>query len=373
MKIMVSSVDLVKTFGDFTAVNHVSINVEEGKLVTFLGPSGSGKTTIMRMIAGLMEPDEGEITISDRVVFSRSQGINVLAEKRGIGMVFQSYAIWPHLTVFDNIAYPLKIRKFSKSEIKQKVAEVLSLVKMGDLSSRYPGELSGGQQQRVALARALVYSPRLLLLDEPLANLDAKVREIVRFELKEVQRRTKVTTIYVTHDQSEAMVLSDKVIVMENGMVVQEGTPFEIYHKPQSKFVADFIGVSNCIPGVVSRIIDEGSRIVETEEGGEIVCCGPNSHLVSTLGTRVLLCMRPEDFKLHTEHPEKEVNVLEGKVQRSAFLGNIVIYWVKVGDLSLKVQADPYFEVKRQEDKIFLSIKGDRINVIEVPIEVSKK
>ena len=364
MKIMVSSVDLVKTFGDFTAVNHVSINVEEGQLVTFLGPSGSGKTTIMRMIAGLMEPDEGEITISDRVVFSRSQGINMLAEKRGIGMVFQSYAIWPHLTVFDNIAYPLKIRKFSKSEIKQKVAEVLSLVKMGDLSSRYPGELSGGQQQRVALARALVYSPRLLLLDEPLANLDAKVREIVRFELKEVQRRTKVTTIYVTHDQSEAMVLSDKVIVMENGMVVQEGTPFEIYHKPQSKFVADFIGVSNCIPGVISRI-EEGRPIVKTEEGGEITCSGLNSHL--DVDRQVLLCIRPEDFELHAERPEKRTNVLEAKIQRSAFLGNIVIYWVKVGDLTFKVQASPYFEVERQKDKIYLSLPDDRIKVIAVP------
>ncbi|MEW6409852.1 MAG: ABC transporter ATP-binding protein [Nitrospirota bacterium] len=364
MKIMVSAVDLVKSFGDFTAVNHISIDVEDGKLVTFLGPSGSGKTTTMRMIAGLLEPDQGEVIINEKTVFSRSQGINEPAEKRDIGMVFQSYAIWPHLTVYNNIAYPLRIRKFSKSKITEKVDEILSLVHMEGLADRYPGELSGGQQQRVALARALVYSPRLLLLDEPLANLDAKVREIVRFELKEIQRRTGVTTIYVTHDQSEAMVLSDKVIVMESGAVVQEGTPFEIYHKPQSKFVADFIGVSNFIPGVISRI-DEGCRIVETEEGEEVVCSGLNSHLVG-LGSRVLLCIRPEDFELYTERPGKVVNILEGKIQRSAFLGNVINYWVKVGDLTLRVQANPYFEVERKKDRIFLSLREDRIKMIEV-------
>lgn len=364
MKIMVSAVDLVKSFGDFTAVNHMTINVEAGKLVTFLGPSGSGKTTMMRMIAGLLEPDKGEITIDERIVFSRQQGINVPAEKRDIGMVFQSYAIWPHLTVFNNVAYPLKIRKFSKEKIKEKVEEVLSLVKMEHLSNRYPGELSGGQQQRVALSRALVYSPRLLLLDEPLANLDAKVRETVRFELKEVQRKTKVTTIYVTHDQAEAMVLSDKVIVMENGMAVQEGTPLEIYHKPQSKFVADFIGISNFIPGVVTKI-DEGSRIVRTEEGEEISCSGLNSHLIAP-DSPVLLCIRPEDFELHAERPEKRTNVFEAKIQRSAFLGNVIIYWVKVGDQTFRVQANPYFEVERKRDKVFLSLREDRIKVIEV-------
>lgn len=364
MEIMVRAVDLVKTFGDFTAVNHMTINVEAGKLVTFLGPSGSGKTTMMRMIAGLLEPDKGEITIDKRIVYSRQQGINVPAEKRDIGMVFQSYAIWPHLTVFNNVAYPLKIRKFSKEKIKEKVEEALSLVKMEHLSDRYPGELSGGQQQRVALSRALVYSPHLLLLDEPLANLDAKVRETVRFELKEVQRRTKATTIYVTHDQAEAMVLSDRVIVMENGMVVQEGTPLEIYHKPQSKFVADFIGTSNFIPGVVDRI-DESYWIVRIEEGEEISCSGFNYHSI-TPGSPVLLCIRPEDFELHVERPEKRANVFESKIQRSAFLGNVIIYWVKIGDMTLRVQANPYFEVERKKDKVFLSLREDRIKVIEV-------
>lgn len=361
MKIAVKAVGLVKSFGDLTAVNHVNINVEEGNLVTFLGPSGCGKTTLLRMIAGLLNPDEGEITIDDQVVFSRPQGINMPSEERDIGMVFQSYAIWPHYTVFENIAYPLKIRKFSKSEIKEKVTNVLSMVRMEGMADRYPGELSGGQQQRVALVRAVVYSPRLLLLDEPLANLDAVVRENVRFEIKELQRQTKVTSIYVTHDQAEAMVLSDKVIVINDGELIQEGVPFEIYSNPQSEFVASFIGMSNFIDGECSRV-EQNRMIVKTSEGNEIRCV-PSDRMAP--GNRVLLCIRPEDFELHANPPKEDVNVLEARIKKSAFLGNIVNYWVEVGGRTLRVQAHPSFDRERQGDTIFLRISEEQIKVIE--------
>ncbi len=364
-KMAVKAVGLAKSFGEFAAVKNLDVTIEKGEFFTLLGPSGCGKTTTLFMIAGLYDPDRGEITINDRIVFSRSQGINVPAEKRGIGMVFQSYAIWPHYTVFENIAYPLKIRKFPKSEIRDKVAAVLSLVKMDNLGDRYPGELSGGQQQRVALARALVYSPSLLLLDEPLANLDYKVREVVRFELKELQRRTKVTTIYVTHDQTEAMVLSDRIAVLEKGELAQEGTPSEIYLKPKSKFVADFIGLSNFIPGVVNRV-EEDYQIVKMEKGGEIRFSGINYHRL-TPGKKVLLCLRPEDFELHTERPETGLNVWEAKIRESAFLGNIVTYWVEMAGQVLRVQSHPYFDVERKGDKIFLSIREKQIKIIELP------
>ena len=338
MKIAVKAVGLVKRFGELTAVDHVNIDVEEGELVTFLGPSGCGKTTLLRMIAGLLNPDEGEILIDDEVVFSLPKRINVPAEKRDIGMVFQSYAIWPHYTVFENVAYPLRIRKFSRSEIKDKIAKLLAMVQMEHLADRYPGQLSGGQQQRVALVRALVYSPRLLLLDEPLANLDALVRESVRFEIKELQRQTRITSIYVTHDQAEAMVLSDKVVVMADGEVKQVGTPFEIYSNPLSKFVASFIGMSNFFPVKIVKI-EEDAMIVKTTEGNEIRCPLDNT---ITRGKRLLVCVRPEDFEVMAKRPENNVNVLKARVHKSAFLGNILHYWVDVGGKDLRVQTHPY-------------------------------
>lgn len=362
-KIAVQGAGLVKSFDNLTVVNQVNINVEAGKLVTFLGPSGCGKTTLLRMIAGLLEPDEGEITISGQLVFSSSKRINIPSAKRNIGMVFQSYAIWPHYDVFGNVAYPLRIRKFSQSEIREKVLKALSLVKIDHLARRYPGELSGGQQQRVALARAVVYSPQLLLLDEPLANLDAQVRESVRFEIKELQKLTKVSTIYVTHDQNEAMVLSDKVVILENGMLIQEGTPFEIYSHPKSKFVAGFIGMSNFIDAKVSRT-EEDYMIVETDEGIEIRCLSKSSCNRLSPGNRVLLCIRPEDFEIHNSRPKEGVNVFKGRIQRLDFLGNIVNYWVGVEGWDLRVQAHPSFERDRRGDTIFLRISEENIKYV---------
>src|SRR4030067_42153 len=240
--------NLLKKFGNMVAVNHISLEVKKGEILTLLGPSGCGKTTTLRCIAGLERPDEGDVIIDDKSMFS--QGF-VPPSKREIGMVFQNYAVWPHLRVFDNVAYGLKIQKFAKHMIKQKVTEVLESVGLTGLGRRYPGQLSGGQQQRVALARALVRNPKVLLLDEPLSHLDAKLREKISFEIKSLVRRMGLTSVYVTHDQAEEMVISDRIVVMDTGNIVQIGSPEEIYKKPANRFVADFIGTTNFIAGEI--------------------------------------------------------------------------------------------------------------------------
>ncbi|KPL23725.1 MAG: hypothetical protein AMJ93_03980 [Anaerolineae bacterium SM23_84] len=239
--------DVRKEFGPTVAVRDFTVTVQDGEFVTFVGPSGCGKTTSLRLVAGFIEPTTGSVHIGQRVVSDPAQRIFVPPEERKVGMVFQSYAVWPHMTVFDNVAYPLKIKKLPRDELARRVEEALALVKMPELADRYPHQLSGGQQQRVALARALVMSPEVLLLDEPLSNLDAKLRERMRLELKDLQRATMVTIIFVTHDQLEAMVMSDRVVVMHEGAIQQIGTPSEIYRQPANRFVADFVGVANFI------------------------------------------------------------------------------------------------------------------------------
>ena len=232
-----------KRFGSVTAVNDFNLVVKDGEFVSILGPSGCGKTTTLRMIAGFERATEGEIYIGDHCVSSSIQSSFTPPEKRDIGMVFQSYAVWPHMTVAENVGYPLKIQKVDKAERERRVQEMLELVHLGEYGKRYPNQLSGGQQQRVALARALVAQPGLLLLDEPLSNLDAKLRESMRFEILEIQKKTGITVVYVTHDQGEAMAMSDRVVVMSMGVVQQIGAPHEIYTKPANKMVADFIGL----------------------------------------------------------------------------------------------------------------------------------
>ena len=234
-----------KRFGPVTAVNDFNLTVEDGEFVSILGPSGCGKTTSLRMIAGFEKATEGEIYIGDHCVSSSSQNKFVPPENRDIGMVFQSYAVWPHMTVVENVAYPLKIQKVPKEERLKRVNEMLELVHLGEYGHRYPHQLSGGQQQRVALARALVAQPGLLLLDEPLSNLDAKLRESMRFEILSIQKALGITVVYVTHDQGEAMAMSDRVVVMSKGVVQQIGAPHEIYTNPANKMVADFIGLVN--------------------------------------------------------------------------------------------------------------------------------
>src|SRR5213592_595265 len=244
--------NLVKEFGDQRALDDVGFTVREGELFTLLGPSGCGKSTTLMSIAGFQTPEAGRIAVGDETFFDASRRLSVAAEQRNIGIVFQSYAVWPHMTVFENLAFPLKVRKLKRGAIRSRVLEVLELVEMTPYEQRYPHQLSGGQQQRVALARALVYSPSVLLLDEPFSNLDAKLRERARTWVKELQRNLGLTTIFVTHDQDEALSMSDRVVVMSAGKVQQIGTPEDIYRRPVNRFVAGFVGRVNLIDAVVA-------------------------------------------------------------------------------------------------------------------------
>src|ERR671931_1463547 len=243
---------LVKEFGDQRALDDVTFEVREGELFTLLGPSGCGKSTTLMSIAGFQVPEEGRIAVGGDVFFDAARRLSVPAERRNLGIVFQSYAVWPHMTVFQNLAFPLKVRKTKRSAVRPRVLEVLELVEMAQYVDRYPHQLSGGQQQRVALARALVYSPSVLLLDEPFSNLDAKLRERARAWVKELQQNLGLTTIFVTHDQDEALSMSDRVVVMDHGRIQQIGTPEDVYRRPVNRFVAEFVGRVNLIDGVVA-------------------------------------------------------------------------------------------------------------------------
>src|SRR5215831_15902374 len=280
-----------KSYGSVAAVRELSLEIRDREFVTLLGPSGCGKTTLLRLIAGFLAPDQGVIRVDGLTV--SSTGSLVPPERRGMGMVFQNYAIWPHKTVYQNVAFGLEVRRVPRAVARERVARVLELVNLAGLERRFPSELSGGQQQRVALARSLVVEPKILLLDEPLSNLDAKLRERMRWELKELQRRTGITFVYVTHDQAEAMALSDRIAVMHEGRLVQHGAPREVYTRPATRAVADFMGVVNLVPGRVSRAAGEGSLV--TVAGQEISVPLPAS---ARPGQAVQLAMRPENVEL---------------------------------------------------------------------------
>src|ERR1700710_3093072 len=255
---------LIVRYNDVVAVDGISFTIQPGELVTLLGPSGCGKTTTLRAIAGLEDPSAGTIRRGGETVYSSAARRNVPSEKRGLSMVFQSYAIWPHMTVFDNVAYGLNVRKLPRAEVVESVRRVLDMVQMTRFSDRPASRLSGGQQQRIAVARAIAFSPTVLLFDEPLSNLDAKLRTEMRVELRELQRRLDITSVYVTHDQEEALAISDRVIVMNHGRIEQIGSPETIYNRPESIFVADFVGAANLISGQVRR---DGSSVFETVGG----------------------------------------------------------------------------------------------------------
>ena len=283
---------LTKRFGTRMAVDNVSFDVAEGEFVVLLGPSGCGKTTTLRLIAGLASPDEGRILLGGAPVSDAPLDLFVRPERRDIGMVFQSYAIWPHMNVFENVAYPLRVRKRRDAEIKGKVEAVLALVGLAGEARRSAAQLSGGQMQRVALARALVFDPTLLLFDEPLSNLDLKLRERLRVELKELQRRTGLTSIYVTHDQAEAVELADRIIVMEDGQVVQVGAPRELYRQPKSRFVAEFISSANIFAGRILARLGDDCASVRTETGRELVATHDGN---AATGDLVDIVIHPED------------------------------------------------------------------------------
>ncbi len=329
--------NLTKKFGDVVAVDHIDLDISRGELVTLLGPSGCGKTTTLRCIAGLEIPEEGEISIAGKTVTSVEKKIFIPPSKRGIGMVFQNYAVWPHMKVFDNVAYGLKLLRLPRSEIEERVKEVLELVGLRGLENRYPTQLSGGQQQRVALARALVMHPRVLLLDEPLSNLDAKLRERMRFEIRSLVKKVGITAVYVTHDQAEAMVISDNIVVMNKGRIMQIGKPEEIYRKPANIFVADFIGVSNFIPGRVEAIV-EGLKGFVTTDFGEKILCELSPRL--KVGDRAFILIRPEDILMYRTNPPAE-NSFKAKIKHRVYLGSITYYWVVVDDIELRIQAPP--------------------------------
>ena len=341
---------LVKIYEDganagVKAVNDISFNVEEGRFYTLLGPSGCGKTTTLRCIAGLEKGNDGEILVAGKKVFSALDGTFVPAYRRPIGMVFQSYAIWPHMTVFENVAFPLRVGKerFSNAEVQKKVRGALAQVELGDYEDRMATQMSGGQQQRLALARALVREPKVLLLDEPLSNLDAKLRERMRFELRELQRRLRITTLYVTHDQIEALSMSNVIAVMNAGVIVQEGGPRDVYLQPKTKFVANFIGSTNQMTGEVARMESDGTALVRTDDGE--ISCGILDGL--TVGSRVVVVVRPESIYLHQQLPAKGANVIEGKIGAAMFLGEYVDCNVELGKNVLQTHQRYTLQVRR--------------------------
>ena len=334
---------LTKRFGGVVGVDGVSFEVDKGELVSLLGPSGCGKTTTMRCIAGLEEPEAGEIRIDGETVTSVARGIFTQPERRGLGMVFQSYALWPHLTVLDNVSYGLKARRCPKAELITRTEEALRLVELFELRHRRPSELSGGQQQRVALARALAYQPKLLLLDEPLSNLDAKLRERMREELRRLVHRVGVTSVYVTHDQIEALSISDRIVVMNHGCVRQVGRPKEIYAYPADRFVGQFVGAANMLEARVRRKDGrrEGTVLLEVGDGVDAFTLFSSRAGSHGVGEEVLVCIRPEDLCLQRQRPATEVNMLTCQVEAVVFQGNLTLYRLASGRRTLQVQTTP--------------------------------
>ena len=314
---------ITKAFGDNVVLKEFNETFHEGEFITLLGPSGCGKTTMLRIIAGFEKPTTGELYIDDQLVSGGKTFIP--PEKRNIGMVFQSYAVWPHMNVFDNVAYPLTIKKTPKDKIKTAVERVLAIVHLSQYAERFPNQLSGGQQQRVALARALVAAPKLLLLDEPLSNLDAKLRESMRFEIKEIQRQLGITVVYVTHDQTEAMAMSDRIFLINRGVVQQCGTPEEIYNTPKNQFVADFLGKVDFFKGVV--------------EGDSIVLPGLANQRLPYTGERtgkVEIAVRPENIVFADNGP------LSGTLEAQYYLGDVDDCRIRIGDTLVRVIANGF-------------------------------
>jgi ABC-type Fe3+/spermidine/putrescine transport system ATPase subunit len=318
--------DLVVRYGNVPAVRGATFSVRAGEHLTLLGPSGCGKTTTLRAIAGLERPESGEIRLDGAVVYRSSPAVNVAPEKRGLSMVFQSYAIWPHMTVFDNVAYGLRVRKKPEKEIAERVRGALELVQLGELGLRSASKLSGGQQQRVALARAFVFSPSVLLFDEPLSNLDAKLRAEMRIELKELQRRLGITSVYVTHDLEEALAISDRIVVMRDGVIEQIGTPGEIYDLPRNTFVADFVGSANLIRGRHRPDLERDGLIVLETPGGAVV---HGTAFGRRVGAEALFSIRTVHLRLAREAPASARNAWPARVKRRVFQGDFTQYHVE--------------------------------------------
>jgi iron(III) transport system ATP-binding protein len=343
---------LTKRYGANAVVDNVSLTIDHGRLVCLLGPSGCGKTTTLRLIAGFVEPTGGEILVGDKILSSPSR--TVPPERRNMSMIFQSYALWPHMTVAQNVAYGLELRKVDKVTIGKKLDAILATTHLSELANRYPGELSGGQQQRVALARALIVDPETLLLDEPLSNLDANLREEMRFEVRRLHDQYRYTTVYVTHDQSEAMTTADIIAVMNLGKIEQAGTPEEIYERPRSEFVARFIGMSNVMRG---RALD-GDHV---SIAGTALRCNGNP-LVA--GTDAAVSVRQHVLRLYADKPQVAENMLPVTVVRQVFLGSSRDYIVEAADgTQLRVVASPV-ENMAPGSTVWLHLPPDRCRVL---------
>ena len=343
--VKIYSTDKIK---EFKAVDNVSVDIKPGEFITLLGPSGCGKTTTLRMIAGFESPTSGDIYLGN-------DKINDLApNKRDTSMVFQSYALFPHYNIYDNIAYGLKLKKMSRSDIKKKVDDIIKLVGLTGMERRFPNQLSGGQQQRVALARALVMEPGVLLFDEPLSNLDAKLRVYMRTEIRKIQKKVGITAIYVTHDQSEAMSLSDRIIIMNKGKIEQMGTPMEIYYKPVNEFVADFIGTANFIDGRIKKV--ENNEVLINVDGIDLSV--PYSGDKKEGICKVVL--RPEAVEIGKE------GLLQGKVVLSTFMGSYQDYVVSVNGGSVRVQDNnPQIKEKYSEgEKVYINFDPKNVHII---------
>ena len=343
---MITLSDVTKWFasahGRVEAVKNVTLDVAPERFTSILGPSGCGKTTTLRMIAGFERPDSGRIWLGDQLVYSREDDVDVPAQQRGLGIVFQSYAIWPHMDVGANVAYPLRVRRVPAPQRRKRVEELLDLVGLEGLSDRPATQLSGGEQQRVALARALAAQPAVLLLDEPLSNLDAERRAQMRVELSQLQREVGTTTLYVTHDQGEALAMSDEVVVMDHGRILQRGTPRELYHRPQSRFVATFVGATNLIAARRSRRSDADPGLLETDLGPLRVDRTPvdpdHDGLAVSIRPETMQLTDPDDATATNGRPGS--NQFRGCVERSLFLGSRVEHHVRVGATVLRVFDD---------------------------------
>jgi iron(III) transport system ATP-binding protein len=343
---------LTKRYGSAAVVDNISLHIEHGHLVCLLGPSGCGKTTTLRLIAGFVEPSDGEIRVGDKLI--SSPAATVPPERRNMSMIFQSYALWPHMTVAENIVYGLKLRKLPRDVIGQKLDAILATTKLAALASRYPGELSGGQQQRVALARALIVEPETLLLDEPLSNLDANLREEMRFEVRRLHDAYRYTTVYVTHDQSEAMTTADLICVMNGGKIEQSGSPEEIYDRPRSEFVARFIGSSNVVKG---KGLDGGRVEIA---GVALRCTGEKV----VAGAQTAVSIRPHDIALSAKQPQQPDNIVLATVVRQVFLGDSRDYMVELKDASQVRVITAAEENIPQGSTVWLHMPGERCRAL---------
>jgi len=349
--VIVTMENVTKCFGDITAVDDVNLTINDGEFFTLLGPSGCGKTTTMRMIAGLEFPTSGKIYYDSEDVTQEP------SFKRNTGMVFQNYALWPHMKVDENVAYGLEVRKTPKNEVTKTVEDVLQLVGLAGMGDRFPNQLSGGQQQRVALARVLVIEPGILLLDEPLSNLDAKLRVEMREEIKSLQRKLGITTIYVTHDQEEAMAVSDRIAIQDHGRIMQVGSPKEIYNKPENLFIATFIGKGALIEGIVAEI----GETIQVNVGGSILEGVNTGHTPLEEAQHVACVIRPESFFL--DEPNEPYNTLEGVIEWSAFIGAITEVKIIIGSSSFMIDA-PSDGVYIQGEKLRVYVPKDKTIIL---------